>query len=395
MIQHARESKRDSGLVRSDVVGFIGVVPEGRWPEGAVRGDYFELALGSYADLLSNPGRAYFDPVTRRAVQAFYENGGTTCVLFGLCVQNEEDLMSSDPFQDVFFALLDRLREQEDIGLLCMPTLAYLPIAFDDKGEPVVRCQPVIELLLKHCREMNNRFLILDTPRDLHDRLLYRWIAKLRESVAPIASFGAIYYPWLMSGDEAFPPSGPVAGSFARIDREHAPFGVRWPPANLPLRGVTHPAVPLRWSEAGDLTEMGINPIMTQPARGVVVWGARTLSRDPRWLHINSRRIVSYVLEQLRRDSEWVVFENQRPELWEILSRMVRNRLDQLWGAGLLSGSQAGSEYLVQCDRELNPPEVINAGQVNIRVVLRPISTTENIVVELRLGSDGSDVGSM
>ena len=295
MIQHARESKRDSGLVRSDVVGFIGVVPEGRWPEGAVRGDYFELALGSYADLLSNPGRAYFDPVTRRAVQAFYENGGTTCVLFGLCVQNEEDLMSSDPFQDVFFALLDRLREQEDIGLLCMPTLAYLPIAFDDKGEPVVRCQPVIELLLKHCREMNNRFLILDTPRDLHDRLLYRWIAKLRESVAPIASFGAIYYPWLMSGDEAFPPSGPVAGSFARIDREHAPFGVRWPPANLPLRGVTHPAVPLRWSEAGDLTEMGINPIMTQPARGVVVWGARTLSRDPRWLHINSRRIVSYV----------------------------------------------------------------------------------------------------
>jgi hypothetical protein len=396
MIQHARESTRDTGYVRSDVVGFIAVVPAGRWPQDAVRGDYFELPLASYADLLApNAGKAFFDPVTRRAVQAFFDNGGSNCVLFGLCVESEEDLMVTDPYEVCFFALMDRLREQEDIGLLAMPCLGYLPVEIDAKGEPVVRCQPVMELLLKHCKEMNNRFLILDAPRDLHDRLLYRWVTKLREAVAPVASYGALYYPWLNSGDEVIPPSGPVAGSFARIDRDHSPFGVRWPPANIPLRGVTHPNVPLRWNEAGDLTEMGINPIMQQPARGVVVWGARTLSRDPRWLHINSRRIVSYISEQLRRDSEWVVFENQRPELWEILSRMVRSRLDQLWGAGLLAGSQAGSEYLVQCDREMNPPEVVDAGQVHVRVVLRPISTTENIVVELRLGSAGSDVGSI
>jgi phage tail sheath protein FI len=87
--------------------------------------------------------------------------------------------------------------------------------------------------------------------------------------------------------------------------------------------------VPLRWGEGGDLTEAGINPILTQPGRGVVVWGARTLSADQRWMHINSRRIVSYISEQLKRDNEWVVFENQRPELWEIIGRMVRSRLDQ------------------------------------------------------------------
>jgi hypothetical protein len=74
---------------------------------------------------------------------------------------------------------------------------------------------------------------------------------------------------------------------------------------------------------------------------------------------------------------------------------MVRNRLDQFWGAGLLTGSQAGSEYLVQCDREINPPEVVDAGQINVKVVLRPIGTTESIVVELRLGSAGSDIGSI
>jgi phage tail sheath protein FI len=150
---------------------------------------------------------------------------------------------------------------------------------------------------------------------------------------------------------------------------------------------VTHPAVPIRWRESDVLLDRHINPILTQPSRGVVIWGARTLSRDPKWMHINSRRIVSMISEQLRRDSEWVVFEHQRPELWEIVKRQVRSRLDLLWGAGLLTGEKAGLEYEVQCDAQLNPPEVRDAGQVHVRVLIRPIQTAEFIVVELRLGA--------
>ena len=354
------------------------------------------MPLASYADLLSNPARHFFDPVTRRAVRAFFENGGLACRLFGLCISSEEDLMAEDPFAGVFHALFDRLRGEEDIGILAMPALAYLPITFDKKGRATVRAEPSMQLLLAHCDEMNNRFLILDTPRDLHENALIHWVRSFREKAGVHASFGALYYPWLNSGDEVFPPSGSVAGVYARVDKEHEPFGVRWPPANEILRGVTHPAVELKWGEGGNLNEEGINPLLVQPARGVVIWGARTLSAEQRWQHINSRRIVSYISEQLRRDSEWVVFENQRPELWEILTRMVHARLDQMWTAGLLTGDRAGSEYLVQCDRELNPPEVRDLGQVNVRVLVRPISTTEHIVVELRLGADGSSVvGSM
>jgi phage tail sheath protein FI len=386
IIQHARETSPDTGLVRSDIAGFIGVVPRARWPQEAQIGDFFEFPLETYADLLKSPARHVFDPVTRRAVRSFFENGGLKCILFGLCVDSEADLLVDDPFDQLFHPLLDRLRGEEDIGLIAMPVLAYLPVARGRNNTPIVRCQPVMDLLLSHCEEMNNRFLILDTPRDLHENALSRWVRDFREANSTIASYGAIYYPWLMAGDEMFPPSGSVAGVFARLDKQHEPFGVRWPPANEVIRGVTHPMVPLRFSEAGDFADLGVNPILTEPARGVVIWGARTLSKDPRWLHINSRRIVSYISEQLRRDNQWVVFENHRPELWDIVSRGVRSRLDQLWTAGLLSGDRAGSEYLVQCDRETNPPEVVNAGQVNVKVLLRPISTTENIVVELRLG---------
>lgn len=393
-LQHAKEVSKDTGYVRSDITAFLAVIPRGRWPLGAVKGDYVELPLLSYGDLLGNKGRLIFDPVSRRAVKSFFENGGVECRLIGVCAESQSDLLTDDPFSVLFEPLLERLRSQEDLGLVTMPILAYLPVEHDGL-DVTVRYQPVLELLLGHCREMNNRFLIIDAPKDVHDRPLRRWVRRFQEKNASLASFCAIYYPWLMAGDELFPPSGSVAGIFARLEKRHDPFGVRWPPANEVVAGVTHPAVQLTYRESESYTDAHINPILTQPTRGVVVWGARTLSTDQRWMHINSRRIVSYIAEQLRRDSEWAVFENQRPELWKILERMVRNRLDQLWAGGLLAGDQPGLEYLVKCDAEINPVEVRDAGRVNVQVVLRPISTTESIVVELRLSAGGSVVEGM
>jgi hypothetical protein len=386
-IQHSREVRRESDVVRSDITGIIGVIPKARWPEGAGSGDYVEVPLTNYGDIERSPAKALFDPVSLHAVRAFFVNGGDACRLFGVCIESEKQLMTDDPFRELFLSLLYRLRGEEDIGLLIMPILAYLPIRQLPGGEVEVPCQPTMELLLAHCREMNNRFLILDVPRGLHEDALLDWVAKFRKKNRTNAGHGALYYPWVRDGDTEAPASGYVSGVYARTELEHAPFGVKWPPANQIIRGVTHPAVALRWRDTGPLIDAHLNLIMTQPARGVVVWGARTLSYEPQWAHINARRIVSMVSEQLRRDSEWVVFENQRPELWEIVARSVRSRLDQLWSAGLLTGDQAGLEYLVQCDSELNPPETRDAGQVHVQVTLRPISTAEFIVVELRLGT--------
>ena len=385
-IAHSREVSREGELVRSDVVGFIGLVPKQRWWPNARPGDFAEFPLTSYSELSSNKLKGVFDPVTRRAIKAFFTNGGRKCHLFGLCVESSQDLLVHDPFESLFDSLIDRLRANEDISLIAMPALAYLPVEFDRRGRATVLCQPVIEMLLDHCREMNNRFLILDAPRDLHDDPLRRWVKQLREKKSESAAFGAVYYPWLMNGDETMPPSGSVAGVFARVENDHAPMGVRWPPANETIEGVTHPSVELRWRESGVFADAGINPILVQPTRGVVIWGARTMSTDSRWMHINSRRIVSFISEQIRRDSEWVVFEHQRPELWKTVERMVSHRLDMMWTAGLLTGDNAGEEYLVRCDDETNPPEVRDAGQINVKVFLRPINTAEYIVVELRLG---------
>lgn len=393
IVQHAKEIVRETSTVRSDILGVLGVVPRDRWPKGAGVGDFLELRLESFDQLEQNPGRMLFDVSARRAVEGFFRNGGVACHLFGIMIESEQDLMAEDPFESLLAPIIDRLRGEEDLGLLCMPALGYLPLEFEG-NRPLVGGERVYKLLLDHCREMNNRFLIIDPPRELHDDALIAWVDQFRKDNEPSASFGAVYYPWLMEGDSEFPPSGHVAGIFARVENEHAPYGVYWPPANEIVRGVTHPAVQLRFREGGRLTEHHINPVLMQPSRGVVVWGARTLSSEPNWIHINSRRIVSLICEQVRRDSEWAVFENQSPELWSIVTRIIRGRLDQLWSSGLLTGSTAGQDYLVRCDAETNPPELRDAGQINVMIRLRPISTAEYIHVELRLGAEGA-VGEM
>ena len=374
--------------VRSDIAGIIGIVPRQRWPKGAKLGDFLELPLFSYAELERSRGRAFFDRVTRRAVRAFFENGGVQCRLFGMMIETEHDLMGHDPFNTLFHPLIDRLRGQEDIGIVCMPVLAYLPIEFVSGSMARVPCQPIWEMLLLHCQEMNNRFLIMDPPRDLHGPPLFSWVSRFRKKMKHAASFAAIYYPWLMAGDEDMPPSGSMAGVFALMEHKYNPFGVRWPPANVPVRGVTHTAMEVLWREMGDFTECGINPIIVERGRGVIIWGARTLSDDDKWKHINTRRIVSFIREQLNRDSAWAVFENNSHNLWKILERMVGYRLQECGEGGLLTGSQSGADYIVQCDSETNPREVVDAGQIHIRVWVRPVSTTERIFVDMRLGSD-------
>ena len=384
IIQHARELIRDAAVVRGDIVGFIGVIGPDQRPEGFTRGGFLEISITRPSELLAHALSDALDGVTLKAVHQFFQNGGTACRVFGLCVDASSDLIANEAPLSVYESLIDRLRGEEDIGLLAMPALAYLPV-FEDASNPVPVTATIV-MLMQHCREMNNRFLIIDSPRYLHDDALIQWTEDLRTRAEEASSYGALYYPWMMNGDDEFPPSGCIAGVYARVEAEHAPFGIRWPPANQALVGVTHPAVEVRWSESDELVNAHINPLLTQPARGVIIWGARTLSREPQWVHINARRIVSLVSEQLRRDSEWVVFENQRPELWEIVARSVRSRLDQIWSAGLLTGDQAGLDYDVQCDAETNPLKVRDAGEIHVRVMLRPISTAEFIIVELQLG---------
>ncbi len=394
IVQHARLPDRKSELVRGDVAGIIGLIPRRRWPEGATAGDFIELVLRREADLWAHPDRELFDAAARRAVRSFFTNGGDTVHLFGVCLATDDDLRSPSGVLGVLAPLYDRLRSEDEIGLLLVPAAAYMRCEVLRDGS--VRCdaEALYDELLAHCREMNNRFLIMDAPRGLHGEALLRWVRHFRSREPASRSYGAIYYPWLCQGDEVFPPGGVIAGSFAAGELERRPFGVGWPPANQPLRGATHPEIDLDWEEAGALAEEAINPIVVQPGRGLLAFGARTLSTDPTWRYVNSRRIINMITEQLRRDSEWAVFETNNPHLWDVLERDVLFRLGEFATAGLLTGRRAGEDYSVKCNAETNLSTLRDAGQVNVQIRMRPVGTVEHIVVDLRIGAEQAAGGA-
>ncbi len=389
-IQHASLPQRTQGVVRCDIGAVIGFIPRESWPEEATAGDFLEFRLRRWQELEDHPQRGLVDAPSRRAVRAFFENGGDDCFVFTVCIRDEAELRAPGLGQGVLAPLLDRLAGEDEIALLCVPAAAWMRCEISRNGAVRSDAEALYNELLAHCRQMNNRFLILDSPRGLHGDLLTRWFEAFRAREPLDRCFGAVYYPWICRGDDLYPPSGAVMGVFARTELEHAPYGVSWPPANAAIHGATHTEIEMDWGEAGSISDIGINPLVTQPGRGVVVWGARTMSLDPAWTFVNSRRIVSMISEQLRRDNEWAVFETNDTGLWRVLERDVMVRLDQFWSAGLLGGTRAQEEYSVECNGATNPVEARNAGQLNVLILLKPVSTTERILIDLRLGASGA-----
>jgi hypothetical protein len=388
-IQHGSLANRSQGLVRCDVGGVIGFLTRERWPEDASAGDFIEIVLRRWEELDDHPQRVLFDPRSRRAVRSFFENGGDQLHLFAVCIDSEDELKHRTGDDGPLAPLLHRLRAEDDISLLTVPSAAYMRCEVLRNGK--VRCDAdaLYDELLAHCRQMTNRFLVIDAPSGLHGDVLTRWFEGFRSREPENRSFGAVYYPWLRRGDELFPPSGSVMGVIARTELERGTFGIAWPPANVPISGVTHTEVEMDWGEAGLISDAGINPIVVQPGRGVIIWGARTMSTDPAWRFINSRRIVSMISEQLRRDNEWAVFEVNDTSLWKVIERDVKVRLEQFWEAGLIAGTRSLAEFSVECSEVTNPVEYRDSGMLNVQVALRPVGTTERILIDLRLGGNG------
>jgi hypothetical protein len=386
-IQHASLPERRSDLVRCDIAAVIGFVPRAWWPEEAVEGDLVEVQLRRAGALEDDPRRELFDAVTRDAARQFFENGGSLLHLVGVCVADLGALRAPTGDDGLLVPLFQWLRNQEDLGLIAVPSAATWRCEVSRTGGVTSHADTLWDELLAHCRQAGNRFLVIDAPRGLHGELLERWVGALRDREPLSRSYGAVYYPWLVRGDRVEPPSGAVMGLVARLENERAPYGVGVPPANLPVLGFTHAEVELDWGEVGRLNDANINSFISQPGRGVVVWGARTLSRDPAWQFVNSRRVVGLVTEQLRRDNEWAVFEPNDRSLWKVLERDVNVRLQEFWEAGLISGGRSAPEFSVDCSENTNLPATRDSGIVNVEVTLRPVGTTERILIDLRIGS--------
>src|SRR5439155_9177752 len=113
-------------------------------------------------------------------------------------------------------------------GLKCFEEIDEISIvAAPGQTSPAVQ-----DALLTHCETRKDRFALLDSPEVMQggvDKLV-----RPRDS-----KYGAYYFPWIQvydpeRGNVFVPPSGHVAGVYARTDNER---GVHKAPANEIVRG--------------------------------------------------------------------------------------------------------------------------------------------------------------
>src|SRR5207302_8412030 len=119
-------------------------------------------------------------------------------------------------------------------------------------------------------------------------------ISGVREMRAQLDSrHAAFYYPWIRvldpvtRGEIALPPSGFVAGIYARNDVNRAVFKA---PANEVVTGALVFEVTLNKSQQEVFNPEGINCIRYFEGRGNRLSGARTITSDRDWKYVNPRR---------------------------------------------------------------------------------------------------------
>lgn len=228
--------------------------------------------------------------------------------------------------------------------------------------------------LIEHVEKMRYRMALIDPPAALEPAAVIDFAQALDSSRA------ALYYPWVRAGGAVVPPSALVAGVYARNDLEHS---VAKAPANQPLRTAAGLERDLSRAQLETLNPAGVNCLRLVRGRGVLVWGARTLSKDPEWKYVSVRRYLAFLEESIDKGTQWAVFEPNGEELWSNVRRTVEDFLYVQWRSGLLMGARPQEAYFVRCDRTTMTQDDIDTGRLICLVGVAPVKPAEFVIFRI------------
>ena len=413
--------------LRLSVTGFVGQTESGplNSPQLITSWGQFRTSFGDFV------GFSYLP----YAVFGFFLNGGERCYVVSVAHETVENGGEGPHPLDVRYytgyengayfrprppgATAEQLKEIDDtlfglsafetvsaIGLIAIPDLiipdlyASIPETQIPTTGIIFAPVPVNSLtlnnlktgqrdMLSHCEKMGDRFAILDAPRGAETgkgtNRLEDWPNNF---LLPSRKHGALYYPWIrernmdFGGRDLFiPPSGHLAGIYARTERER---GVGKAPANEIVQGVVELEFPVSDTEQNVLNPKSVNCLRVFPGRGLRVWGARTLSQDALWRYVNVRRVYLVIVKNILVKLQWTVFEPNDQGLRDKIVATLTLFFRDLLQSATLAGTKPEEAFFVQCDEETNPPEVVDRGEVITRIGFAPAQPAEFILVTIR-----------
>jgi phage tail sheath protein FI len=140
------------------------------------------------------------------------------------------------------------------------------------------------------------------------------------------------------------------------------------------------------------LNPRGVNCLRVFPGRGILVWGARTLSINRLWQYIAIRRLFNYIEESIKRGTQWVVFEPNDEKLWARVRATITQFLTRVWKDGALMGTKPEEAFFVKCDRTTMTQDDIDNGRLICTIGIAPVKPAEFVIFRIVQWTGGSSV---
>jgi len=290
------------------------------------------------------------------------------------------DLVGSEAAKTGIYALLD-------VDLF---NLLLIPETFDmTTGQEAGVIPAAVALCVAE-----RAFYIVDAPSDRTLADIGGWASSTLGALGNAARNAATYFPPVRIVDpldgmrpRAMPPSGTLAGIYARTDAQR---GVWKAPAgtDATLNGVLDLTLPINDIENGQLNPQGVNVVRNFPAYGRVAWGARTGrgadAHADEYKYIPIRRLALFLEESLYRGTQWVVFEPNDEPLWAQIRLNLGAFMNGLFRQGAFQGKTPQEAFFVKCDKETTTQADRNLGIVNILVGFAPLKPAEFVVITIQ-----------
>jgi len=163
------------------------------------------------------------------------------------------------------------------------------------------------------------------------------------------------------------PCNGDIAGLCVRTDYERDPW---YSPAGFNrghIKNVTRLAYNATKSERDDLYKAGINPIVTFPGEGTILYGDKTMLAKPSAFdRINVRRLFIVLEKAITRAARYSLFEFNdeftRAQFVALVEPFLRD----------VQGRRGIYDFRVVCDETNNTPEVIDRNEFIGDIYIKP-----------------------
>lgn len=186
------------------------------------------------------------------------------------------------------------------------------------------------------------------------------------------------------------PLNGDIAGICARTDTNQDPW---WSPAGY-NRGLVKNVVKLAYTaykaERDDLYLNSINPVISTPGQGTLLFGDKTLQSKPSAFdRINVRRLFIVLEKAISRAAKYMLFEFND----EFTRQQFRNLVEPFLRD--VQGRRGIYDYKVVCDRSNNTAEVIDGNKFVGDIYIKPARAINFIqlnFIAVRTGVDFSEI---